>query len=168
MGVIATQLDHRVILWKTLLTAEMNVCYWTWISDRCTTWDNRLKYLIAVAASGTVAAWGIWARYPASWKTLSACAALAALAHPIFFSSERLKRISGLVATWKEISTSYELLWEKDEYLASAESWHRFEATKHREANIDETSLPKKAKLIEKAYQHVLLKRGSDVRKGTD
>jgi hypothetical protein len=80
--------------------------------------------------------------------------------HPIFFSSERLQRISGLVATWKEIHISYELLWEKDERLSSPESWKQFEATKHREASIDETTLPKNKKLVEKAYEYVLRKRG--------
>ncbi len=89
------QPDHRVALWKTLLTADMNVCYWTWISDRCTEWDNALKITVAVTASSTVAAWGVWAQYPQAWKALSTIAAIASLVHPIFFSSERLKRISG-------------------------------------------------------------------------
>jgi hypothetical protein len=151
--------DHRAALWRTLLTADMNVCYWGWISDSCTKWDTRVKLLIAVTASGTVASWGFWAQYPVAWKVLSAVSAIAAIAHPYFFSSEKLKRISSLVGTWKELSTNYELLWEKGEYLSSTESWNQFEATKRREGSIDETNLPKKAKLIEKAYQHVVRKR---------
>jgi hypothetical protein len=116
--------------------------------------------LLAVAASGTVATWGIWIQHPAIWKTLSGISAVAAVAHPIFFSSEKLKRISALVATWKELHINYELLWEKDEALSSAECWNQFEAAKRREASIDETNLPKKQKLIDKAYEHVRSTRG--------
>lgn len=141
-----------------MLTADMNVCYWGWISDRCTKWDNYLKFLLAVTASGAVAGWKIWIEHPEVWKSLSAISAVAALAQPIFFPSEKLKRISALVATWKEIYTNYTLLWEKDESLSSAESWEQFETAKRREGSIDETHLPKNNRLIEKAYQHVVQK----------
>jgi len=100
----------------------------------------------------------------AAWKALSAVACIASVSHPIFFSSERLKRISGLVATWKEVYTNYDLLWEQDSELCATESWNRFEATKRREGSIDETSLPKKNKLILEAYERVCRKRGLDVR----
>jgi hypothetical protein len=152
--------DHREVLWNALLDAEMNVCYWNWISDRSAQWDERLKFLIALAASGTVAAWGIWSRYPSAWKFLSAVACVASIGHPFFFSSEKLKRISGLVGTWKEVCINYDLLWEQDSDLATTDSWNQFETTKRRESSIDETSLPKKPKLIRKAYEHVRRKRG--------
>ena len=156
----AVQPGHHLALWKTLLTAEMNVCYWGWISDSRSKWDTRIKFLIAATASGTVASWTLWSQFPQAWQALSAISALAAIAHPIFFSSEKLKRISGLVATWKELRTNYELLWEKDQSLASAQCWTQYEAAKRREASIDETDLPKNPKLIEKAYEHVRKARG--------
>lgn len=142
-----------------MLTADYNVSYWGWVSDTCTKWDTRIKVLIAITASGTVASWGFWAQFPAGWKILSAVSAVAAIAHPYFFSSEKLKRISALVGTWKELCINYELLWEKDDSLSSTESWSQFEAAKRREANIDETNLPNWKRLKEKAYQHVVRKR---------
>jgi hypothetical protein len=160
MSSSVNQPHHRTALWNALLDADMNVCYWTWISDRCTRCDQWLKFIIALAASGTVAAWGIWSQYPAAWKVLSAVACIASVSHPVFFSSERLKRISGLVATWKEVYTDYDLLWEQDSELSSMDSWKRFEVTKLREGSIDETTLPKKKKLIDKAYEQVCRKRG--------
>ena len=159
--------SHREALWDALLDADLNVCYWTWISDGCTKWDQWLKIVIALAASGTVAAWGIWSQYPSAWKVLSAAACVASVIHPVLFSSEKLKRISGLVATWKEICTDYELLWEQDSDLSATDSWNRFEVTKRREGSIDETSLPKKPRLIQKAYDHVRRKRGLDDRQRT-
>jgi hypothetical protein len=152
--------DHRVALWNALLDADMNVCYWSWISDRCTKWDQWLKFTVALTASGTVAAWSIWSQHPTGWKVLSAFACVASIGHPIFFPSERLKRISALVATWKEVCMNYELLWEQDSDLGTSDSWKRFEATKRREANIDETTLPKDDKLIQKAYDYIRRKRG--------
>src|SRR5712692_6290908 len=156
--------DHRTAVWNAVLDADMNVCYWTWISDGCTRWDQWLKFIIALTASGTVAAWGIWSQHPAAWKVLSAAACVASVSHPIFFPSERLKRISGLVATWKEVYTNYELLWEQDSELITTDSWTRFEATQLREGSIDETALPKKSKLIQRAYERVCRKRGLDGR----
>jgi hypothetical protein len=152
--------DHRIALWNALLDADMNVSYWTWISDSCTTWDHWLKVLIAVAASGTVAAWGIWSQYPAAWKVLSGVACIASIIHPVFFGSERLKRISQLVATWKDVYAEYDLLWEQDSDLNAENSWKRFETAKRRESAIDETALPKKDSLARNAYEHVCRKRG--------
>jgi hypothetical protein len=140
--------------------ADLNVGYWTCISDRCTKWDQWLKFIVALTASGTVAAWGIWAQYPTIWKALSATACIAAVGHPIFFPSERLKRISGLVARWKEIFITYELLWEQDSELSQSDSWKRFQAAKVRESSLDETTLPKSNKLIEKTFDQVCRKRG--------
>ena len=54
----------------------------------------------------------------------------------------------------------YDLLWEQDSELCGEDLWKRFEATKRRESSIDETALPKKDKLITKAYEHVCRKRG--------
>ncbi len=134
---------------------------WDLVSARYASWDLWLKITIAVAASGTVAGWSIWAQNPGAfvWKTLSGAAALAALFHPYVCSAERLKRASELVATWKEVFIDYELLWYEDGVLQSHESWVEFEAIKHREAKIDETRLPKWKGLIEEAYRHVLVKR---------
>jgi hypothetical protein len=67
----------------------------------------------------------------------------------------------GLIATWKEVSIDYGLLWEKDARLADNGTWDEFEALKRREKTIDESEFPKtKSKLLEKAFHHVCRKRG--------
>ena len=151
--------DRRTALWDAMLDAEMNHCYWDLVSARYARWDRNLKLLIAVAASGTVAGWSVWSKYPDAWKGFSAIACIAALAHPYFFSSDVLKRTSELVAAWKELFIDYDLLWFRDGELQSAEAWSEFETIKHREARIDETRLPRSKRLLEKAYRHVLEKR---------
>ncbi len=147
-------------LWDALLDADMNVYYWTWTSDLYHRLDTYFKIVIAIAASGTVAAWHFWSDHPSLWKVLSAVAAIVSIIHPLICSSERLKATSGLVSCWKEISTRYELLWQQDECLSQPKSWKEFEAAKHREAKIDESRLPKSERRIMKAYQQVRKKRG--------
>ena len=156
-----TQQEYRrKALWESMLDAEMNVCFWDLLSARYSKWDTSLKIIIAVAASGTVAGWSIWSQYPGGWKVFSAIACLAALMHPYFCSSDVLKRISGLVGTWKEVFIEYELLWYDDNGFTAERTWTQFGRIKHREAAIDETRLPKSPKLVRKAFRHVLEKRG--------
>jgi hypothetical protein len=153
------QLDRRTALWDSMLDAEMNVCYWNLLSARYTNWDKYLKIVIALAASGTVAGWSIWSQYPVAWKIFSAVACLASLIHPYICSADVLKRTSELVATWKEVSIDYELLWYEDGALQSDKSRSEFEDIKRRESKIDETRLPRSPKLLEKAFCQVLEKR---------
>lgn len=148
--------------WKSLLTAEMNVCYWTFKCSVYNKWDKRLKAFVALTASGTaVASLSIWARHPVYWQIIAVSAGAASVIHSIYFSSDRLAKISGLVATWKELAIDHDLLWEKtDGDLGSAELWEQFEGTKRRERTIDESQFPIDEKLRQKAFQEVLSKRG--------
>ena len=155
-------------LWNAMLDAEMNVCYWSWVANRFAKTDRFLQLLVAATTTGSgIAAWGVWGKYPHAWGVISGIAAIAALIHAQFYPSDRLKKISELVATWKEVSTDYAILWQRDSSLASDESQKTFEATKRRESKIDETGLPQDQRLIMKAYEHVLRMRGLDGRQRT-
>lgn len=152
--------DHRTLLWESMLDADGNVGYWTLISDRYTAYDKCFKVVLAVSSSGTVAAWHFWAAYPIYWKALSGLATVAAIIYPVLCPADKLKRISGLVTTWREVLINYELLWHQDSDLSSTKLWAQFENTKRREAKIDEGSLPKIKKLITQAFTQVMKKRG--------
>jgi len=161
MGSASGLSDRRLTVWNTMLDADMNLCYWTLKCNRSVRWDQGLKTLVALTASGTaIAALSVWARYPIVWQVISVVACVASVIHSVYFPSEKLTRISGLVATWKELSIDYELLWQKYDQLSSSEAWKEFEATKRRERTIDESQFPVDNKLREKAVQHVLRKRG--------
>jgi hypothetical protein len=71
--------------------------------------------------------------------------------------------MSELVATWKDIQVSYELLWEFDDSLVEDESLKEYKENKRREAQLDETKLPKSKKLIQASYDRVWSKRGTHV-----
>jgi hypothetical protein len=152
--------DRRTVLWDAMLDAEMNSCYWDLVSARYAGLDLAFKIIIAIAASGTVAGWGLWAQYPDAWKFFSGVACIASIAHPYICSADKLKRTSKLVGSWKEIFIDYELLWYKDDDLEASESWTKFDSIKRREGKIDESQLPRWNGMLEKAFRHVLAKRG--------
>jgi len=144
-----------------MLDAEMNVIYWEILCRRLAHRDRWLKFSVALTSSGTaIAAWSLWAQHPSTWKVLTAISCILSVYHSFFFHSEIMTKVSALQATWKEMKIKYQLLWEKDQDLATTESWNDFEETKLREAQLDESIVRKDKKLLEDAYRQVLRSRG--------
>lgn len=143
-----------------MLDAHLNVCYWSALSRRYVRFDIAFRVLIAVSASGTVAGWSIWSAHPLYWKVFSAVACIASIAYPLLCSSEKLKKMSSLVGTWKELLNKYELLWEQDNDLRELRNWKQFEAIRDRQAKVDETRLPYSERLRWKAAAEVKRMRG--------
>jgi hypothetical protein len=156
----AVDSQRRIALWNAMLDADLNVCYWTWLSDRYSNLDKAFRFIVALSTSTTVAAWHFWAAFPSGWKSLSIVACLVSLGSPIFWPNEQVKRMNGLVGAWKQIANDYELLWDRDDELVTTGTWESFEKAKQQQSKIDETNLPKSDKLRRKAQQAVRLKRG--------
>ncbi len=158
---MSTNQTHRLALWDSMLDADMNVYYWEALCQRFVSRDRWLKFIISLTSSGTaIAAWAIWSRYPAVWKIITGASCVLSIYHSNFFPSERISKVSGLFATWREIRIKYQLQWEKDPNVCQPGSWDEFEATKQRESQIDESIVPRDEKLRTKAYQCVLKARG--------
>jgi hypothetical protein len=154
--------SHRVALWETLLDAHLNVIYWSALTRRYTRLDIAFRIVIAFSASGTVAAWNFWSAYPIYWKAFSGIACVASLLQPFLFSTEKLKKMSSLVGTWKELLSKYELLYEQDKDLSEPKSWKQFQTMRERQARIDETRLPYSERLRWSAGKEVRRVRGLD------
>lgn len=152
--------QRRVALWNAMLDADLNVCYWTLISNRYGKIDKACRAIIAISASTTVAAWSLWASFPLAWKTLSAVACLVAVLSPIIWPADQLKRMNNLVGSWKQIAIEYENLWDRDDELETPGAWKAFEKTREHQCKIDETRLPFSDKLRRKAQEEVRRKRG--------
>jgi len=159
MNLVNHGAERRKYLWDSMLDAEMNFYYWDLVSARYASLDLGFKVVIAIAASGTVAGWGLWSQYPGAWKLFSGIACVSSLVHPYICSAERLKRTAKLVGIWKEVFVDYELLWYKSGDLESPEAWKMFGTIKRREGKIDQTHLPKWKSMIEIAYQRVVDRR---------
>ena len=148
--------EHRATLWKALLVAEFNVCYWTLLARRETKIEMAVKGVSAL--SPAVAAWTIWAHSPVILTMLSMAVPVGTWFHSI--TNDRLKRIASLVGSWKQIAIEYDLLWQFDSDLASPETWKRFEEATKLQAKTDETGLPIIDKLREKAFAQMMKNRG--------
>ena len=164
MSAPTLQPDHRTACWKSLLTAEMNVFIWTCKCRFYNKCDTALKTIVALTASGTaVASLSIWATHPRSWQAIAVCTGIASVIQAHYFSSDRLAKLSALVADWKNIAIDYGLLWEKcDGDLSSPESWDKFESTKRRELTIDESKFSVSERLRKRAFREVCTTRGLD------
>lgn len=158
MGSAAVAPDRRAALWRELLLAEYNCCYWSLLSQRDTKIDSYIRGALALSSTG-VTGWTFWAHVPTALSFISMASSVVAWLHVTVFTSERLKKIAGLVGTWKQISIEYALLWETDQDLAGPETWKRFEAARKLEATTDETGLPQIDKLKEKAFQQMMKNR---------
>jgi hypothetical protein len=143
-----------------MLDAELNVCYWSLLSDRYSKIDKACRAIVAINASTTVAAWGFWAGLPYIWKTLSAIACLVSLLGPIIWPADQLKRMNNLVGSWRQVAFDYENLWNRDDELETPGAWKAFEKTREHQSKIDETRLPFSEKLRSKAQREVLKRRG--------
>ncbi len=142
-----------------MLTADFNACYWSLVSQRDAGWDFFVRGVLALSSSG-VTAWTIWAHFPVFLTLLSMASSVVAVLHAVVFTSDRLKRVAGLVGAWKQIEVEYGLLWEYDPELATPETWKRFEEAARLQGKIDEAGLRISKKLKEKAYQQMMQKRG--------
>jgi hypothetical protein len=156
----AVSSQRRVALWNAMLDADLNVCYWSFLSDKYSRIDKTCRVIVAVSASTTVAAWGFWADFPILWKILSGLACLTSVITPIVWPADQVRRMNGLIGSWKQIAKDYELLWDRDDELLTSGTWESFKKAKEQQSKIDETSLPFSDKLRRKAQQAVRQKRG--------
>lgn len=102
----------KQILWKAKLDSDYNERYWRLVTEKYTNNDFWLKFCLAVAASGTVAGWGIFAALPELWKTLSTVAALASIASPILAYSKKIEVAASHAGKWADLRIRYAELWE--------------------------------------------------------
>lgn len=110
------------ILWKAKLDSDFNERYWRLVADKYNQRDFWLKLFLAATASGTVAGWGIFVEAPALWKTLSASAALAAIASPLLAYGKKVEVAASHAGEWAALRIRYDELWDIWQHKGSAES----------------------------------------------
>ncbi|WP_157656440.1 hypothetical protein [Burkholderia ubonensis] len=101
------------VLWKAKLDSDFNERYWRLVAEKYEKRDFWIKLLLAIAASGTVAGWGLWVEHPALWKTLSACAAVASIASPLLAYAKKVEVAASHAGKWADLRIRYDELWEK-------------------------------------------------------
>ena len=152
-------MEKRTEMWNSMLDAEMNEIYWSDEAKRYGSFDRSLKLTIAVLSSGTtVALFSTFSSHPILVKVLALLVTVVSLVHSNFFSTNRLKLVTGLAARWKEIAIEYRLLWAEleDEEMVSAKTWKEYETVCRREKQIDESAFTINRRRLENA-QHLVI-----------
>ena len=157
------------ILWKAKLDSDFNERYWRLVTEKFAKRDFGLKLLLAFAASGTVAGWGIFADFPALWKTLSAFAALASIASPLLAYSKKVEAAASHAGKWADLRIRYDELWETWRGKGDANIINR-EHAKLQKVAIELTRLEPSLKILEdkslaKRAQQDVLKATSGLHK---
>jgi len=145
-----------------MLTSDLNVIYWGYISRRYYNTATRIKIFLAIMASVTVASWGFWEEIDLVWKTLSGIAAVLAIIFPILKTEEKIDKTSFLKGKWIEVKNEYEFLWATIKNKNLNELTQEYKRIKDKETDVskEEKYLPINKKLINKSYQEVLKSRG--------
>lgn len=145
-------------IWDSLLDAEMNVRYWKKLTQRYSRRDKVMKIILAIISSGTVAGWRLWQEYPSVWKTLSAMAALLAIAMPFLNYQKVIEITSDLSGKWWELRNEYEQHWISFKHNENQEELKkRHSLTKQKETPLveKEARIPEDKKLLLKCYDEV-------------
>ena len=142
----------------SLLDAEMNVRYWKRLTQRYSRRDKVMKIFLAILSSGTVAGWGLWQEIPLLWKSLSAIAALIAIAMPFLNYQKVIEVTSDLSGKWWELRNEYEQHWISFKNNENPdEIKKRHSLTKQKETPLvkKEANIPEDNKLLLKCFNEV-------------
>ena len=153
----------RKVIWDSMLDADMNQRYWSYLSRRYYVRDLYSKIFLAMMSSGTVASWGLWSQFPFIWKALSSISALLAIALPLINWPKQISTMVGLKQKWTEIKSEYELLWltfEKGKKDAAIEKDLKNIKQKETTVSQQESNLPCDKKLLYQCRDDVLQSRG--------
>ena len=155
----------RNTLWRAMLDSQFNSIYWRTVADKYSRLDFWVKIFLALSASGTVAAWGIWFEHQNVWKALSGLAAIVSIASPFLAFSKKAESAAAHAGTWAELRIRTADLWEayesKGESKAIAD-----EHAKQRKIFIDleredaKLKIPQHKRLAERCQREVLRAKG--------
>jgi hypothetical protein len=100
-----------------MLTAQMNVCYWSKLASRFEQREKQFKIFLAITSSGAVAGWSFWIDYPVAWKVLSGLSALLAVSLPILDYSGRVAQLNKVASKYAQLRLGYDQLWAQIDVL---------------------------------------------------
>ena len=153
----------RKALWDSMLDADMNARYWSYLSRRYYNYDKYSKIFLAIMSSGTVASWGFWSETQWLWKGLSAISALLAIAIPIVNWPKMISNMVALKQYWTEIKIDYEMSWlELESGKTETDVAKYYKKTKEKEAKVavKEANMPNSKKLVKRCWLEVIKSRG--------
>jgi hypothetical protein len=138
----------------------MNEVYWSCEAQRYGSRDRSLTVATAVLSSATVVA--LFSPFPPVGKVLAILASILSLVHATTFSKARVKQISGLASSYKELAIEFKLLWGQAQSTKAEDvkHWKEYEVLARREKKIDESAFHINNKRMKSAQAQVRRARG--------
>lgn len=155
--------EHADSAWKAMLDADFNARYWRYMVLRFARRENYAKIFLAVVASASVASWSLWIEIQWLWKTLSAIAAIVAVAMPIIDVPRKTELMTDAYGGWLQLMNEYEDLWRSRESSNDRTFAAKLTSLKTREVDVAKKTakLPSDDDaLAERCYAEVLTARG--------
>jgi len=150
-------------IWNSMLDAEMNYRYWSYISKSYHKMERNFKFFLAIMTSGTVASWGFWGEIEIVWKILSGTSAVVAIIMPIIDLPKLIKNMSQISQKWFQLKIDYEILWlslKNNKNQATIEKEYKRIKENEKRSIQPDANLPRDEKLIQKCFNEVLIAKG--------
>lgn len=160
-GVTVTP-DQERIIWESLLDADMSSRYWGRAARLYQNCERGAKIFLAAVSSSTVASWLVWQQIAWLWQSLSAGAAIIAVALSILNLGSIVEAMVRAAEKWALLRASYDRLWAALPQMSDTVALTKFDELKVREVELSsaEARLPHIQKLIQKSYDEVFSSRG--------
>jgi hypothetical protein len=152
----------RDLIWASMLTAQMNVCYWSKLAYRYTEREKWIKIFLAITSSGTVAGWVVWTAYPIAWKALSGLSAITAIVLPILNYSGRAAQMNKAASKSAQLRLGYDQLWAQLDSLTPDSLKEMLAELNKKEIELSELQVsdPDDRTLLARCQDDVLRSRG--------
>src|SRR3974377_132047 len=106
--------------------------YWSCEAQRYSAQDRNMTVVVAAMSSATFLA--LLSPFPFAAKILAVMASVISIVHATVFNKVRVKQISALVASYKELAIELKLLWSQvqSDRENDAKRWKEYETLERR------------------------------------
>jgi hypothetical protein len=147
--------------WKEFYQLRVHVNYLELYMGQTEVLDKSVNIFLAITSSSSICGWAIWNKYGFVWAVIIAASQLVTAIKQFLPYKTRLKALSGLLSELEELSTQAEMRWFDvaeghlpDEDINKLQYEIRTKKIKSLNKHLGTNTLPKKAKLFEKAEEN--------------
>lgn len=100
-------------IWATLCDTRFKGYCLTFLVGKFQRWDRNINIFLAMASSGSIAAWAIWQVYPKVWGFIIAVSQVLTVLKPYFPYFKYVKELNSKSLSVDQINIEIEKLWYK-------------------------------------------------------
>jgi hypothetical protein len=100
-------------IWAGLVDLKFKGYCLALLVDKFQRWDRSINIYLAIASSGSIAAWAIWNNYPAVWGAIIALSQVLTVIKPYFPYFKYVKELNAKCSRVDVFNIEFEKLWYK-------------------------------------------------------